>query len=77
MKLLPEPGYSSIKKYCGIFDISTPTYYRGVKAGNQPKAQQIAKGRRGIPNGNINKRILKLQEDADHTQENEGGLGAA
>ena len=76
MKLLPEPGYSSIKKYCGIFDISKPTYYRGVKAGTQPKAHQITEGRQGITNGDINKRILKLQEDADQQQEDKRGVAA-
>ena len=76
MKLLPEPGYSSVKKYCAIFDTSKPTYYRGVKAGTQPKAHQITEGRVGISNGDINKRILKLQEDADRKQEDDGGAVA-
>jgi predicted DNA-binding transcriptional regulator AlpA len=64
MKLLPEPGYSSVKKYCDIFGTSKPTYYRGVKAGTQPKAHQITEGRVGIPNCDINERILRLQEEA-------------
>ncbi len=76
MKLLPEPGYTGIGTYCDIFDMSKPTYYRGVKTGTQPKAQQITEGRRAISNGDINKRILKLQEDADQKQEDDGGAAA-
>ena len=76
MKLLPEPGYTGIGKYCDIFDISIPTYYRGVRAGTQPKAQKISERRRKISNGDINKRILRLQEDADRKQEDDGGAAA-
>jgi predicted DNA-binding transcriptional regulator AlpA len=76
MKLLPEPGYTGIGAYCAIFDMSKPTYYRGVEAGTQPKAQKITEGRRAIANGDINKRILKLQEDADQKQEDARGAGA-
>ena len=76
MKLLPEPGYTGIGTYCVILGISKPTYYRGVKAGTQPKAQQITEGRRAISNGDINKRILRLQEDADRKQEDDGSAAA-
>jgi hypothetical protein len=76
MKLLPEPGYSSIKKYCDIFDTSKPTYYRGVKEGIQPKAHQITEGRVGIPNCAINERILRLQEEATRSLEDARGVVA-
>ena len=69
MKLLPEPGYSSIKKYCGIFDMSKPTYYRGVKAGTQPKAHQITEGRVGIPHCAIPTRFLRLEEESTQSLE--------
>jgi predicted DNA-binding transcriptional regulator AlpA len=69
MKLLPEPGFSLVQKYLGIFQISKPTYYRGVKAGTQPRAIPITKGRVAIPNCEINKHILKLQETAAKAEE--------
>ncbi len=65
MKLLPEPGYTLIQKYIEIFPMSKPTYYRGVKNGTQPKAVSITEGRRAIPNCEINKRVVKLQEESD------------
>jgi predicted DNA-binding transcriptional regulator AlpA len=70
MKLLPEPGFSLIPKYIGeICPMSKPTYYRGVKAGTQPRAIPITKGRVAIPNCEINKHILKLQEAAAEAEE--------
>jgi len=79
MKLLPEPGFTLIQKYIGdknarppeigIFPMSKPTYYRGVKAGNQPKAVPITDGRVAIPNDQINERIVKLLEDAAEAEE--------
>jgi predicted DNA-binding transcriptional regulator AlpA len=70
MKLLPEPGFSLIQKYIGtICPISKPTYYRGVKAGTQPRAIPITKGRVAIPNCEINKHILKLQKAAAEAEE--------
>jgi len=69
MKLLDEPGYTLIQKYIEIFPISKPTYYRGVKAGTQPRAVPITKGRVAIPNCEINKRILKLLEAASEAEE--------
>jgi len=74
MKLLNEPGFTLIQKFIGdkkadppldgICPQSRPTYYRGVKAGTQPKAIPITEGRVAIPNSEINKHILKLLEDA-------------
>jgi predicted DNA-binding transcriptional regulator AlpA len=70
MKLLPEPGFTFIQKYIGeICQISKPTYYRGVKAGTQPKAIPITDGRVAIPNCEINKHILKLLETAAEAEE--------
>jgi predicted DNA-binding transcriptional regulator AlpA len=69
MKLLPEPGFSLVQKYLGIFQISKPTYYRGVKAGTQPRAIPITEGRVAIPNCEINKHILKLLEAASEAEE--------
>ena len=65
MNLLPEPGYTLIQKYIEIFPMSPPTYYRGVKNGTQPKAVSITEGRRAIPNSEINKRIERLQTEAE------------
>jgi predicted DNA-binding transcriptional regulator AlpA len=70
MKLLPEPGFSLILKYIGeICPMSKPTYYRGVKAGTQPRAIPITKGRVAIPNCEINRHILKLLEAASEAKE--------
>ena len=66
MKLLPEPGYTRIRKFIGdIFPMSKPTYYRGVKAGLLPKAISITPNIRAIPNCDINKHVLKLQEESE------------
>jgi predicted DNA-binding transcriptional regulator AlpA len=65
MKLLPEPGFTLIQTYINeICPMSKPTYYRGVKKGTQPKAIPITDGRVGIPNCEINKHVVKLQEVA-------------
>ena len=79
MKLLPEPGFTLIQKYIGdktahppeigIFPMSKPTYYRGIKKGTQPKAIPITEGRVAIPNCEINKHILKLLEAASEAEE--------
>jgi predicted DNA-binding transcriptional regulator AlpA len=76
MKSLPEPGYTAVLKYCSIFGISKPTYYRSVKAGTQPRAIPITKGRVAIPNCEINKHILKLQEAAADAEEARKALQA-
>ena len=78
MKLLPEPGFTLIQKFigdkkanppeAGICPQSKPTYYRGVRAGTQPKAIPITDGRVAIPNSEINKHILKLLNSTEKVE---------
>ena len=70
MKLLPEPGYTRIRKYIGdICPMSKPTYYRGVKAGTQPKPTLITPNISAIANSEINEHLLKLLEASAEVEE--------